>query len=120
MAGKPIGEFTSKFTSITLSPGPAGSIIIQGNAEGTATGFGSVLGTITTVGGDSGTFSYCGWAALDDGQSLTGIGSGTYTTVGKHRVRTQGYVQISDGRMIATDGEIDLATRSWNGKLFEK
>lgn len=56
MAGKQIGEFTSKLTSITLSPGPAGSILIQGNAEGTATGFGQVLGTLTSVGGNTGTF----------------------------------------------------------------
>jgi hypothetical protein len=27
MAGKEIGEFSTKFTSLTLSPGPAGSVL---------------------------------------------------------------------------------------------
>jgi hypothetical protein len=29
-------------------------------------------------------------------------------------------VQNSDGRTLVSEGEIDLASRSWNGKLFEK
>ena len=75
---------------------------------------------MTAVGGNSGTFSYCGWAALDNGESLTGIGSGIYEAIGNHRIRTKGQIQISDGRIIETEGEADLASRSWNGKLFEK
>jgi hypothetical protein len=120
MAGKQTGEFTFKMTAFSISPGPAGSILIQVNSEGAATGFGQVLSTTTFVGGNSGTFSYCGWAALDNGESVTGIGSGTYETIAKHRIRTKGLVQISDGRSIESEGEADLASRSWNGKLFEK
>ncbi len=33
--------------------------------------------------------------------------------------RTEGFMQLSDGRRIAGDGEIDLAARSWKGKLSE-
>jgi hypothetical protein len=43
MALKELGEFSSKFTTLTISPGPAGSILIQGNAVGTATGLGTII-----------------------------------------------------------------------------
>jgi hypothetical protein len=119
-AGKQIGEFSLKFTSLTLTPGPAGSVLVQGNCEGPATGFGTVLGTATFVGGKSGTYSWCAQAYLDDGEVVTGVGPGGYESVGKHRWHTQGIVQISDGRAVASEGEIDLATRSWNGKIFDK
>jgi hypothetical protein len=55
--GKSVGEYSLKFTSFTLTPGPAGSILTQGNCEGTGTGFGTTFGTATFVGGKSGTFS---------------------------------------------------------------
>ena len=61
-AGKQIGEFSLKATTFTYTPGPGGSILAQGNFEGTATGFGAVLGTATFVsaGTKSGTYSWCG------------------------------------------------------------
>ena len=118
--GKQTGEYSFKTTSLTLTPGPAGSILIQGNCEGPATGFGTVLGTATFVGGKSGTLSWCAAGYLDNGDQLTGFGSGTYDSIGKHRWQTQLVIQISDGRSIAAEGEIDLASRSWNGKLFER
>jgi len=118
---KQIGEFSSKLTSLTSTPGPAGSIVIQGNIEGSATGFGTVAGTGSVVGGfKSATLSYCGASYLDNGDGLTVAGAGTYGSVGKHRWRTQAILQISDGQTIAIEGEMDLAPRSWNGKMFEK
>jgi hypothetical protein len=118
--GKQIGEFSMKSTSLTLTPGLGGSTAIAGNFEGTATGFGVIVGTGTFVGGKSGTFSYCGAAYLDDGESNTATGTGTYESVGKHRWRTVGILQLLDGRALVSEGEIDLASRSWKGTLFEK
>jgi hypothetical protein len=120
MAGKQIGEYSLKFNSFRYSPGPAASVIVEGNCEGSASGFGAVLGTLTAIGGKSGTLSWCASAYLDNGDQLYGIGSGTYESAGKHRWRTQTIIQISDGRIISAEGEVDLATRSWSGKLFEK
>jgi hypothetical protein len=117
---KELGEFSLKFTSLALTPGPAGSVLIQGNCEGTATGFGTILGTAMFVGGKSGTFSWCAAAYMPNGEQLTGIGPGTYESVGTHRWRTRAFVEISDGRTFILEGEIDLATRSWNGKVFDK
>jgi hypothetical protein len=119
-SGKAIGEFSLKAITATYSPGPAGSVLDQVNWEGTATGFGAVFGTATYVGGPKGgTFSYCAEAFLDDGQAVTGIGQGTFESTGKHRWRTEGFIQISDGRRVATEGEMDLASRSWKGKISE-
>jgi len=118
--GKSIGEFSFKFTTMTNCPGPAGSVLNQFTWEGTATGFGAVFTTTTSVGGPkSGTFSECGTAYLDNGDGFSGIGQGTYESNGKNRWRTVDFIQISDGRRIAKEGEVDLASRSWKGKLFE-
>jgi|SRR5208282_287468 hypothetical protein len=118
-SGKKIGEFSLKSITSTNSPGPAGSILIQVNWEGTGTSFGAVFGTSTFVGGKSGTFSWCSAAYLDNGDTISGIGQGTYESIGKNRWSTKGIVDNSDGRRIASEGEIDLAARSWKGTLFE-
>ena len=118
--GKVIGEFSMKAITATYSPGPAGGLLSQVNWEGTATGFGVVFGTSTFSGGSKGgSYRLCTEAFMDDGNVLTGIGEGTFESSGKHRWRTQGYVQISDGRRVAGDGEIDFASRSWKGKISE-
>ena len=120
MAGKAIGEFSLKAITATYSPGPAGGVLNQVNWEGTASGFGVVFGTATFAGGaKGGSYSWCGEAFMDDGSVLTGGGPGTVESVGKHRWSTKGYMDLSDGRRIATEGEIDLASRSWKGTIFE-
>jgi hypothetical protein len=118
--GKALGEFSLKAITATYSPGPAGGVLSQVNWEGTATGFGTVFGTATFGGGPKGgSYSLCTEAFMDNGDIMTGIGQGTFETVGKHRWRTEGFMQLSDGRRIAGDGEIDLAARSWKGKISE-
>jgi len=118
--GKALGEFSLKAITATYSPGPAGGVLSQVNWEGTATGFGTVFGTATFGGGPKGgSYSLCTEAFMDNGDIMTGIGQGTFETVGKHRWRTEGFMQLSDGRRIAGEGEIDLAARSWKGKISE-
>ncbi len=121
--GNQTAEFSAKFSTITFSPGPHGSTILQANIEGSATGLGAVWGTGTFVvgGGKSGTYSWCGISYLDDGEQVASNGLGTYQSIGKHRWRTQvPAVHLSDGRTLAFEGELDLATRSWTGKLTER
>jgi hypothetical protein len=118
--GKAIGEFSMKAITATYTPGPAGGVLSHVNWEGTATGFGAVFGTATYAGGPKGgSYSWCAAAYLDNGDSQTGMGPGTYESIGKHRWRTEGYMHLSDGRRVAGEGEIDLAARSWKGKIFE-
>ena len=119
-AGKVAGEFSLKAITSTHSPRPAGSVLDQVNWEGTATGFGAVFATATYVGGPkNGTFSWCASAYLDNRDGLTGISQGTYESAGQHRWRTENFMQISDGRRVRGEGEIDLASRSWKGTIFE-
>ena len=117
--GKATGEFSLKTTSISVSAGPAGSTIVQCNLEGTATGLGAIIATAAFVGGKNGTFSYHGAAYLDNGDTASATGNGTYESIGIHRWRTVGFLQTSLGGAIITEGEIDFATRSWTGKVFE-
>ena len=119
-SGKQIGEFSFKFTTFVNSPGPAGDVLRQVTWEGPSTGFGTVFDTVTYAGGSkSGTFSHCGTAFMDNGEFLHGVGQGTYESKGKHKWHTASFMQLSDGRRIASEGEIDLAERTWKGKLFE-
>jgi hypothetical protein len=120
-SGKQIGEASLKAITITHSPGPAGSVLTQVNWEGTATGgFGAVFSTATYVGGPkSGTYSSCNVAYLDNGDRLSMIGQGTYESTGKHQWHVKGVMQLSDGRRITAESEVNLAERSMKGKLFE-
>jgi len=117
--GKELGDFTHKFMSTTVLPGPAGSTLNQTNWEGGATGFGTIFITATFVGGKSGTFSSNGADYLDNGDQRTGHGTGTYESVGTHVWRTEEIVHISDGNTLYSEGKIDLAARTWVGKIYE-
>ena len=119
-SGKAIGEFSMKSITATIIPGPAGSQLSQVNWEGTGTGFGATFLTATFAGGSKdGTYSLNWVSYLDNGDSVTGSGQGTYESIGKNRWRAVNIAEVSDGRRIRAEGEIDLAARSWKGTLFE-
>jgi hypothetical protein len=120
MAASDLGEFSFKAITVTNTRGPAGSILTQVNWEGTATGFGAIFNTTTYIGDESGTFGECAIAYPDSGDAVRGIGEGTFRSAGKHRWNTKGFLQLSDGRRIATEGEIDLAGRSYRGKIIRE
>ena len=119
--GKTFAEFTMKITSLTYTTESENQITVQGNLEGTAPGFGPVLGTITAtnVGGAGGEWKFCGAAYLANGDTLTGVANGTYESIGVHKWSTRGIEKLSNGRTVALEGEVDLASRSWTGKLIE-
>jgi len=117
--GKSLGEFSHKSTSATYLPGPAGSVLTQVNFEGTATGFGTVGCTATFVGANAGTFGFNGAAYLDNGDLLTGSGTGRFESNGANRWKTSVVIQVSDGSALLSEGEIDLASRTWKGENFE-
>lgn len=115
-----VSEFSVKMTTMTFIPGPAGSVIIQANFEGTASGFGIVCGTMNgcPVGSPSGTFESCMASFPEEGNGITGAGRGTFSRSGTNRWHMEGPLQLSDGRALHGDGEIDLASRVWSGKLY--
>jgi hypothetical protein len=117
--GKEIGDFSFKLTSVSY-PGDDPTALI--NVDGTATGYGTVLGTLTLrgePGAKGGPASWRGDGFLDDGEMVHGIGHGTWEEIGHHKWRTRMIIAVSDGQTFASDGELDLATRSFSGKNLE-
>ncbi len=119
--GKLLGDFAATTTSVTYLPGPAGSVLVQANYEGTADGFGTFGGTGTFVGGASGTLSYTGAAFPDTsaGVGVTAQGTGAYEASGPGHWKTTALLRLSDGGAIWSEGEINLADRSFKGKNYE-
>jgi hypothetical protein len=122
--GKQIGEFSMKATSVTYAATETGGTV-QSNWEGSVKGeglTGTVQGTLLangTPGAKSGTCSWVGTLYLENGEEANGKGEGTWEKTGTHKWHIRQVVYLSDGRTVVSDGEIDLATRSSNGKIYE-
>lgn len=117
--GKELGDFSFKWTSLNYAEDGSGGHI---DVDGTASGFGTVLGTLYFRGqptGKSGSHSWRGSGFLDNGEVVTGTGEGLWQESGKHQWRVRGTVETSDGQTFASDGTLDLASRTYNGKLLE-
>ncbi len=118
--GQQSGEFSLKIVSMRFTSGPANSVLVQANCEGTATGFGEVPLTATFVVGKSGTHSLCGVAYADNGDIIPFSGEGTHESSGLHQWRTQGMNHLPEGRHLSVEGAIDFTPRTWSGKFSEK
>ncbi len=117
--GKEMGEFSFKQTSATYAA-DGGSVSV--NFDGTATRFGTVLGTLIARGEPGAKQGTCSWRSqgfLENGDSVVGMGEGAWQESGKHQWRIRAVIQISDGQIFASDGKLDLATRSFSGKMIE-
>jgi hypothetical protein len=117
--GKEIGQFSLKSTSTRYSD-EGGSVEIT--YDGTATGYGTVLGTLTLRGEPGAKAGPCSWRGqgfLENGEVVSGMGTGTWEELGKHQWRTRLVVATTDGRTHASDGKLDLASRALTGKMFD-
>lgn len=117
--GQEIGTFDLNITSWSQAE-DGGSVSIT--VDGTATDFGTVLGTLIgrgEPGAKSGSASWRSQAFLDNGDAVVGSGEGTWMESGKHQWRIRLTISIEDGRFIASDGTLDLAKRSFSGKILE-
>ncbi|MCZ6870921.1 MAG: hypothetical protein O7G84_15570 [Gammaproteobacteria bacterium] len=124
MALNAIGEFTLNQTSNTFDIASGGGGTATINYEGTATDLGTVQGTLRCVftepGAAAGTCSWRGASFVDGGEVVGATGEGVWQKVdGQHKWRVYGVNLLSDGRILASEGEIDLATRSYNGTISE-
>ena len=117
--GQEIGTFKTKITSWSQAE-DGGSVAIT--VDGTATDFGTVLATLTgqiAPGAKAGAGSWRSQAFLDNGEVAQGRGEGTWVESGKHQWRVRLIVTVSDGRFVAADGTLDLAGRTFNGKILD-
>ena len=117
--GKELGSYSLKQTSVSYSE-DGGRVRID--CDGTATNFGTVLGSLiiwAEPGATQGACSWRGGSFLDNGERSAATGEGTWEDSGKNQWRIRLLVSTSDGQTFATDGTLDLATRSLNGKLLD-
>lgn len=116
-------EFSFKSTSITYERLPGGGGVTHVNLEGTATGFGTVLGTLSffadTMGAPGGRTHWVGTAYLDNGDEVHGASDGFWERSGKHKWRVRGTLPTSTGAVFQTDGVISLDGRTYKGTLSE-
>lgn len=120
---EPVGEFSLTSTGVTVIANPSGGGSNQVNVEGTATGYGTVVGTLTfqTDAPDAagGSCTWAGQGYLEDGTSVGGAGQGVFTALGNHKWRVRLLMQISNGTLLVTDGEMSLDGRSYQGQICE-
>jgi hypothetical protein len=120
MASKKSGEFLFKSTGVTYMEGDGGGASLI-NLEGTATGFGTVLGTLTlsgdSPGATTGRSSWVGTAYLDNGDEVQGTSEGFWEKSGKHKWRVRGVLRTSTGALYLSDGVISLDGRTYKGKM---
>ena len=119
----PIGEFSYTSRGLTVSdPSSTGGGSIQVDYEGTATGYGFVASTMTftveEAGAKNGTVSSNNVAWLENGESMSAVGTGVFTESGINTWRVRAFVTVSDGKVILSDGEVSLAERTYKGNMY--
>lgn len=120
--GKAVGEFSFTSTGVSISTTDSGGVAQAVNMEGTASGFGTVLGTMTfyaaAPGADGGRVTWNGSAYLENGDAVGGEGRGVFEKSGTHKWRIRSLMQVSDGTVLLSDGEISLENRTYSGSLY--
>jgi hypothetical protein len=100
-------------------------VVAYVNYDGTASGFGNIMGTLAfplpESGATSGACSWTGQGFPPDGPWTSSSGEGTWEQVeGKFAWKVSILaLEISDGRVISSEGELDLEARTFNGQMFD-
>ena len=124
--GKQIGAFSLQPTTHTFGPGAGAALAYQANLAGTVSGERGEWTVALThyveaePGAKSGTWRQYGMATMKDGAILGFYAQGVWeweSDLGKGRYRGTG--QLSDGTTYATEFEVEWATQSWTGKVYE-
>lgn len=117
-----IGDFFFKAVTFIVKPGLAGTVEMLTTFEGTASGFGMTLGTMTVnfCGPEDGRWSWCAINYPESGPIVSGTAQGTYSGRGPRNWHTRGLLTCSDGRICRVDGEFDLLARTWIGRLLPR
>jgi hypothetical protein len=118
---KKSGEFSFNATSVAYVMTEGGGGANHINLEGTATGFGEVLGTLSLFGdapmAQSGPASWVGTAYLDNGDVVESAGEGFFERSSKHKWRVRSIMRGSTGAVYVTDGVISLKGRTYKGTM---
>lgn len=119
----PIGEFDFSSRGLTVSePSSSGGGSITVDYQGTATGYGVVASSMTftvrEAGEKGGTVSSNNIAWLENGDSMSGVSRGVFSSSGTNTWRVRAMVVVSDGTVLLSEGEVSLAEQTYKGKLY--
>ena len=120
--GNAIGEFSYTSTGVTVSISSNNIIESQVNFEGSATGYGTVISTLTfykdDANAENGKVKWVGICYLESGEQVTGSSEGVFDTIGDNQWRLRSMVKLSDGTLLISDGIVNLKGRTFNGEIF--
>jgi hypothetical protein len=111
-----MADFSFNWNTITFSESDGG-VVATINIEGTAEGFGTVLGTLTVhnAGTPSGTYEMLAVSFPEAGEQVIGRGTGDWRQVAPHRWESTQTTALSTGDTVKGEGIFDLPNRSWSG-----
>jgi len=119
---KKAGEFSYTATGVTYAQLPGGGVA-HINMEGTATGFGTLLGTLSLFGdapgAKTGRSSWVGTAFLDIGDEVQGSAEGFFESSGKHKWKLRGILRASTGAVFRSEGILSLEGRTYKGTFAD-
>ena len=120
-----IGEFELNHSGNVYAKNDDGVVVAYVTYEGTASGFGTVMGTLAFPlpegGARSGACSWTAQAFPPDSPWTSSSGEGSWEQMeGKHAWKISiPALAISDGRVISSEGTLDLEARTFNGQMFD-
>ena len=117
-----LGEFANRHVGSSYAT-REGGVVVNSSWEGTATGYGTVFGSLifdVEDGAKSGSVQWVGQAFPPDSDFLNAKGSGTWAQVeGAHRwTISVPVITVSNGDRVRCEGQVDLATRTFTGKMY--
>ena len=120
---EPLGEFAHRHTGSSYSEREGGGVVSKANWEGVATGYGAVFGSLifdVADGASGGSVQWAGQAYPEGTPFVNASGTGTWKQVdGAHRwVISIPVLAVSNGDRLRCEGQVDLATRTFTGKMY--
>jgi hypothetical protein len=109
-------SFSFNWNTITFSESD-GEVIATINIEGTAEGFGTVLGTLRChgAGTPAGTYEFLAVSFPEAGEQVIGRGNGEWRQVAPDRWENSQTTVLSSGQTVKGEGVFDLPNRTWSG-----
>jgi hypothetical protein len=120
-----LGNFELNHTGNAYAKNDDDVVVAYASYEGTATGFGTVMGTLAfplpEQGATSGTVTWTGQGFPPDREPSTSFGEGTWKQVeGSHAWQINvPVIKISDGTSLRSEGVVDLEAKTFNGQMSE-
>lgn len=111
-----MANFSFKFTTMTYTESK-GVISAALNLEGSADGFGTVMGTLTAhgAGTGAGTYDFVLVSYPETGDQVTATGTGDWTKADGDHWKGTGSSTLSTGDVFKHDSVFQLSTRTWSG-----